>query len=108
MEADSTFRVVVCDLDGRSLVRVNGDVDAASSPTLRDALMALRGVGERDLYIDLSDVTFIDSTGVGVLIDVIRADAEITIVGASARAQRLLDLTGLTTLDNVHEFVARR
>jgi len=107
MEATSEFRVVVGDVDGGPLVRVNGDVDASSSPTLRDALLALLGVGERAISLDLTDVTFIDSTGVGVVLDVVRAGAVVTIVGASPRARRLLDLTGITTLDNVHEAFAR-
>jgi anti-sigma B factor antagonist len=107
MEADSEFRVVVCEVDGRSMVRVNGDVDAASSPTLRDALMALLAVGEREINVDLTDVSFIDSTGLGVVIDLLRAGAVITIVGASPHARRLIDLTGITTLDNVHEAFAR-
>src|SRR4051812_35592530 len=88
MEPESSFRVVVSEVDGRSLVRVNGDIDASSSPTLRDALMALLDVGQRTISIDLTDVTFIDSTGVGVVIDLVRAGAVITIVGASSRVRR--------------------
>jgi anti-sigma B factor antagonist len=107
MEPDSAFRVVVCEVDGRSLVRITGDLDASSSPTLREALLALLDVGQRAISVDLTDVTFMDSTGVGVLIDVVRAGGEVIIVGASARARRVLDLTGITSLDEVHEAFAR-
>src|SRR4051794_37420372 len=102
MEAESEFHVVVCDVDGRSLVKVDGALDAHTAPTLREALIALHGVGEHEIRIDLAAVTFIDSTGIGVLVDVVRVGGVITIVAASPTVQRLLELTGLTSLDNVH------
>src|SRR3954453_8277091 len=107
MEAESAFRVVVSEVDGRSLVTINGDIDASSSPTLREALLALLDVGRESIDIDFADVTFFDSTGVGVIVDAVRAGAVLTIVGASPRVRRVLDFTGITAINGVHESFAR-
>ena len=45
-----------------------GEVDLASAPYLRDAIVAAIGTDEGAVIVDLADVTFMDSTGVGVLV----------------------------------------
>ncbi|HEX6262182.1 MAG TPA: STAS domain-containing protein [Actinomycetota bacterium] len=52
------------------LVRVSGELDMASSPELAEVLREIAGAGEGSLVLDLSDLSFIDSTGLRVLIDV--------------------------------------
>ena len=54
--------------DGYAVVRVAGEVDALTAPELRDALLdAMRQHGPT-ILLDLADVTFMDSTGIGVLV----------------------------------------
>ena len=58
-------------LDGpHTVVAVIGDVDVATAPSLRDALLALLNRGASSLVVDLRAVTFLDSTGVGSLLRV--------------------------------------
>jgi anti-anti-sigma factor len=56
---------------GMAVLTVRGDIDLATAPALRDVVLPTleRGTG---LCIDLSDVTFIDSSGVNVLLDSVR------------------------------------
>lgn len=56
--------------DAPRLVRVSGELDLASSPTLAAELEEAAASGEGPLILDVSDLTFIDSTGLRVLIDV--------------------------------------
>lgn len=51
-----------------SVLRVAGELDLVSSPVLRQGIHDVVAEGRHDLVLDLSDVFFCDSSGVGVLI----------------------------------------
>ncbi|MEO7982379.1 MAG: STAS domain-containing protein, partial [Sporichthyaceae bacterium] len=51
-----------------TVVAVVGELDAATAPVLRDAVLGLLNRGVDDLVLDLRGVTFVDSTGVGSLL----------------------------------------
>ncbi len=53
-----------------TVVGVAGELDAASAPALRDAVLGLLNRGVDSLVLDLRAVSFIDSTGVGSLLRV--------------------------------------
>jgi anti-sigma B factor antagonist len=85
--------------DGYVTLRVNGEIDLHTAPTLRDAaLTALRQHGST-LRIDLREVPFMDSTGLEVLLATRRrAELEggsLTLVGLSPAVLRVIEVTGL-------------
>lgn len=51
-----------------TVLRVTGELDLVSSPTVRQYVHDAVADGRRNLVLDLSDVLFCDSSGVGVLI----------------------------------------
>lgn len=51
-----------------AVVRVTGEMDLVTSPALRQQVHEAVADGRRSLVLDLSDVLFCDSSGVGVLI----------------------------------------
>jgi len=51
-----------------TVVGVTGEIDVATAPALRDALLGLLNRGVDSLVVDLRGVTFVDSTGVGSLL----------------------------------------
>ena len=53
---------------GGCRVSVSGEVDVSNASALRDALDEQLSSGEGALAIDLADVPYIDSTGIGVLV----------------------------------------
>lgn len=56
-------------LDARtSVIALEGDLDLSSAPRLRWALLDLRDNGQRQIIVDLSPATFMDSTALGVLL----------------------------------------
>jgi anti-sigma B factor antagonist len=87
---------------------VRGEVDLAGVHALREALHHLIDSGSRHLVLDLDQVTFMDSTGLGVLIGACRraqsCDGSLSVVGASPRLLKIFKLTGLT---GVFRFVER-
>jgi anti-sigma B factor antagonist len=84
---------------GPTIARLEGDLDIASTPALREHLLGVLSPGVRLLVIDLSGVSFCDATGLAVLIGTQRrARARgITVRLAAPRSQmaKLLRITGL-------------
>ena len=58
------------------VLRLSGELDIATSGTLRQSLDALRDEGQENLVLDLSGVTFCDSTGLGTIVWLHRQLAE--------------------------------
>jgi anti-anti-sigma factor len=60
--------VTQAEQDGWAVVTVAGEMDLISSPAVRQKVHDAVADGRRSLVLDLSDVRFCDSSGVGVLI----------------------------------------
>ncbi|MGW0330367.1 STAS domain-containing protein [Streptomyces sp. NPDC003011] len=62
------FNVTGGEQDGWAVLRVSGELDLVTSPLLRQRVHDEVAEGRHSLVLDLSDVFFCDSSGVGVLI----------------------------------------
>ncbi|MEV0120787.1 STAS domain-containing protein [Streptomyces sp. NPDC050703] len=63
-----TLKVTVGEQSGWAVLRVSGEMDLLTSPVLRQRVHQAVADGRRSVVLDLSDVLFCDSSGVGVLI----------------------------------------
>jgi len=84
-------------------VTVSGDLDMAAAFKFETELEgALAGPDTRAVVLDLAEVTFIDSAGLGALLAIReranQAGVELAIARVSDRVQRVLDATGLGDL----------
>jgi anti-sigma B factor antagonist len=99
MTNDAQFEVAASGQPGTAVLRARGEIDVASAPEFHDALSGLIAEGPAILVVDLSDVSFIDSTGLGVLVSAekqTRADGHgLRLVVTHPQITRLLELTGL-------------
>ena len=59
------FSISVRNLPGVHMVQLHGELDIASADGLADALVEVAGA---TVVVDLSDLTFMDSTGIGALV----------------------------------------
>jgi anti-anti-sigma factor len=90
------FEVEVGDEDGAVLVRLTGELDLVSEPVLADALAQADG---RPLRVDLSELAFMDSTGLRMLLALQREHGDVKLRGPLQPAvERLLELTQTLTL----------
>lgn len=93
---------------GWSVVTVQGEVDLATAPSLRRAIEDLYDQGE-PVLADLTGVTFMDSTGLRVLIgahqDLEARERDFAVVPGDGAVARLLDLTGVRGHINVHDSI---
>ena len=90
--------------EGSAVVIIEGELDVATSPELKELLrdLAARGIA-RQLVIDLSACSFLDSTGLGLLVAAQRsADAPLDLVVTDPQIGRLLKITALDQLFDVH------
>ena len=82
------------------MVTVRGDLDAASAPRLKDALQDLRYDGDQDVIVDVEGLTFIDSSGVYVLIQALKGMStegrQLTLRGGDSGTYKVLDVCQLT------------
>ncbi len=80
------------------VVSLEGDIDLAAAPTLKSALLELVREGHRQLILDLSGVSYLDSTGLGVLVGIRKRLADqgrLAIAGTPKNVFRVFQITGL-------------
>ena len=100
------FAVEVTERAGRSIVSAAGELDAHAAPLLQAEVGPLSSVPGGALVIDLAEVPFIDSTGLGVLVQALKhtreAQGRLDVVVASPRVLKVLGLTGLDVVIPLH------
>lgn len=96
-----------------SVVEVGGEVELHSASQLRDELMRASEVEKPCVVVDLTRVTFIDSTGLGVLVGALKRVRErgaLSLVCPQRAVRRVFEITGLTQVfpiyDTLEEAVA--
>jgi anti-sigma B factor antagonist len=86
-------------------VVVGGEIDAYTAPKLREELVSIAEGQNKTLVINLKDVSYIDSTGLGVFIGIYKLlkqnDGELKLINLSARLERLFEITGLSNIIDI-------
>lgn len=82
-----------------TVVRAAGDLDVATAPRLREQVIRLVSDGHRDIVLDLDAVDFVDSTGLGVIVGLLKRTrtlgGDLRLVSNRPALQRILELTAL-------------
>jgi len=85
--------------DTTHVVSPHGEIDASTAPRLGTCLFELADEGKRAVVVDLSEVTFMDSTGIGVLLNALgrfsTRDGKLVLVCPTERVLRPFQVTGL-------------
>lgn len=95
--------------EGTLVFKLRGSLDLATAPTVRAALSDATEKGSNDLVVDLTQLEFLDSTGLGVLIGAHRRAAEhggtFRLIVSEGPISRLLNITGLIGVFNVYRSI---
>jgi anti-sigma B factor antagonist len=82
-----------------TLVAIGGEVDVASAPRLRECLVDLIAGGATQVVLDLDEVDFLDSTGLGVIVGALKRvrgqGGDLRVVCSTTRIRKVFELTGL-------------
>jgi anti-sigma B factor antagonist len=104
------FGAVASRTNGTAVVAVTGEVDLYTAPRLWDALDSAIAATPRQLIVDLSGVTFLDSSGLNVLVRAHKKlrpiSGSVVVRGAGEQVYKALDLTKLNKVFTVE--AARR
>ena len=92
--------VTVIDISGRITL-------GEGSSTLRDVLRELTAKGDQKILLNLGDVSYIDSSGIGELVSgfttVANKGGTLKLLNLTKRVKDLLQITKLYTVFDVHE-----
>ena len=110
MSHDSLSIDVTTTADGKiQLFGLGGSLDIATSPSLRATLMEAADRNDHEIVVDLSQLEFLDSTGLGALIGAHKRAAEhggsVRLVAHEGQILRLLRITGLLEVFAVYPSV---
>ena len=94
---------------GASVIVVSGEIDVHTAPELKERLSTLVEHGTYRLILDMEDVEFLDSTGLGALISGLKRvrahDGSIDIVCTHSRILRIFDITRLDHVFDIYDTV---
>lgn len=96
-------------VDGVPVLAVKGEVDVYSAPALSENLNQLLDEGSATIVVDLTEVAFLDSTGLGALIAARTATDKtggaLPIVCTQDRILKLFNITGLDGVFSIYPSV---
>jgi len=88
--------------NNQMIVHVSGEVDIYTAPDLKKQLLELTKQKGQSVVVDLSDVNYMDSTGIGVFISTLKStkenDSHLKLVNLQSQVMRLFDITGLNEI----------
>lgn len=101
------MRIVSNNLDsGELLVRIEGEVDVYTSIDLKKELTKLVESDQKNIIIDLENVNYMDSSGLGVLVALLKElkkiGGELKLISLPVSVKKIFDLTRLTKFFNIY------
>jgi anti-sigma B factor antagonist len=102
---DELFQVTVGEDAGARVVTAVGEVDVSTAPELRERLHEIPEGST--VVVDLSGVTFLDSTGLGVLVAALKrvregeGEGDLRLVVSRPQVTKVLEVTGLASVFSI-------
>lgn len=97
------------DEGGVAVISLMGDVDLENSPKVRESLLDCVGL-KRGVLVDMSGVSYIDSSGIASLVEAFqlarKSETVFALVQVSAAAMRVLELARLDRVFKIHATLA--
>jgi anti-sigma B factor antagonist len=88
--------------EGSAVIDLRGEVDAFTAPKLKQEIINQIEGGTTRLAINLADVKYLDSTGLGVLIGGLKRtrdkNGELVLICPNVRIMRIFEITGLSRI----------
>lgn len=99
------LNIDVVDKNSQIIMYVSGEVDIYTAPDLKKELVALTEQKGKTVAVDLGNVSYMDSTGIGVFISALKSskenDSKLKLVNLQSQVMRLFEITGLNEIINI-------
>ena len=88
------------------VISLVGEVDLYTAPEFKQKLLDVIGQGGREVIVDFSDTTFIDSTTLGVLVGGVKRlrtnDGQLSLVCNDRNITKIFEITGLDRVFTIY------
>jgi len=88
------------------VIALTGEVDLYTAPEFKQQLLDVIGKGAKNVVVDFSDTTFIDSTTLGVLVGGVKRlrtnDGQLSLVCSDRNITKIFEITGLDRVFTIH------
>ncbi|WP_018887318.1 STAS domain-containing protein [Paenibacillus massiliensis] len=92
---------------GANVVHLSGELDLSVAPDFRLVMEPLVGESEKDLIMNLKELKYIDSTGIGILLSILKtrhaAGSKFYVEEVPSQIQKLFDMTGIAKFFTTQE-----
>ena len=94
-------------LDGDAhVIALSGEVDLYTAPEFKQQLLEVIGQGSKEVIVDFSNTTFIDSTTLGVLVGGVKRlrpnGGRLSLVCSDRNITKIFEITGLNRIFPIH------
>jgi anti-sigma B factor antagonist len=92
--------------DGTYVISLTGEVDLYTAPEFKQQLLNVIAEGGRDVVVDFTNTTFIDSTTLGVLVGGVKRlraeDGRLSLVCSDRNITKIFEITGLDRVFTIY------
>ena len=88
------------------VIELGGEVDLYTAPEFKQQLLEVIGQGGKQVIVDFSNTTFIDSTTLGVLVGGVKRlrtnDGQLSLVCSDRNITKIFEITGLDRVFSIY------
>ena len=92
--------------DDAYVISLTGEVDLYTAPEFKQQLLDVIAQGGKEVIVDFSDTTFIDSTTLGVLVGGVKRlrsnDGQLSLVCSDRNITKIFEITGLDRVFTIY------
>ena len=101
------FDITTEQVDGGAyVISLAGEVDLYTAPEFKQQLLDVISKGGKEVIVDFSDTTFIDSTTLGVLVGGVKRlrtnDGQLSLVCSDRNITKIFEITGLDRVFSIY------
>jgi anti-sigma B factor antagonist len=100
------FDIKTEQVDGAYVIALAGEVDLYTAPEFKQQLLDVIGKGSKQVIVDFTDTTFIDSTTLGVLVGGVKrlrtTDGQLSLVCDDRNITKIFEITGLDRVFTIY------
>ncbi len=93
--------------ENMSVIALEGEVDVYTAPQLKQQIITMLDSNITNIIVDLTNVEYLDSTALGVLIGGLKRlrerDGSLDLVIPNPRIRRIFEITGLDKIFDIHQ-----